>query len=570
MPGALRTAWAHNGTVIAITVATTMAALVAGFRTTPALATWLFEVTTYWFLWLGVLLAASVLVAMRVRGEIERAPAREVAAIVACAAVLAGLVHLAIPCEFRVLADETNLLGTSLSFYLHRTALNVTQALYEHGAFRVVEAFPPSRPCLFPFSISLVHSVVGFGDGHGFAVNWTAGFCTLIVTAWLGRRLVSLPFGLLAAVLVAALPLFPLAMTSCGFEALNLLFVMLILAQILSLTERPTALRAEALLALCALGAQCRYETFVLFVPALLACALRWRDLAGARWSPRIAAYPLLVAPLVWQRRLTTVVNQGDVTSAPFSAAFIPAHARDLAQFFWSGQHPEFPTLRTLTGLAVTGAVLFVVRTIRRRCWTEPRTQGVLLVGLGMLLVALVQTAFYLGDVRYAFQSRFAATYAGVLGLLAAYPLHLLFSQRVAGRAIAATAAAVVLWLGVRVARANELGDSLLLTRSYGGIMAVLGDHDRATSLVVAGRPGMYASRMFGAATIATAVERAPAIAASLESGELHEVLLVQETACAAPVRGLDLGAGFEDEVVLTQEGENGRCERVIREVYPR
>lgn len=538
------------------------ATLALAFATTAARAEWALRETTYFMMWTCISLPACALWEMHRRGELPRPPPGPVVRALALSAALMTAIHFGVGNAYRILADETNLLATSLSFYTRQTATNITEALVYSDAFHVVSAGTPSRPCLYPFLVSLLHAPFGYAATHGFIVSGVAAATTLVAVATWGRRLAGEPFGAFSAVMVAALPVFQLAATSCGFESLNLCLIVLVAMQTCSLLERPSSLRAELLLATCILGAHCRYETALLVVPASLACCLRMRAIAAGPWSARVALYPLLTLPLFWQRRVTSVVNDGDSVTAPFSARFVSQHLHDLYELFWDPKNASYPTLRVITVLAVIGAIGLVVRASRdgkRRDSTGP-----VLVASGLALILLVQMAFYLGDLRLAFQSRFATSYAAGIGMVAAYPLQRAWARAGTLRFLVVALAAGTVWSGLARSNEDARGRSLLAFRIYERNLEVLSRYDAADTLVIGDRPGTYTAQHYGAVSEAYAASHRRELAQNLERGEIRTLLLLRESRCGEPVEGLELGSNTEQNVVREYNVQGTLCEHVV------
>ena len=132
--------------------------------------------------------------------------------------------------EFRILADETNLLSVSQSLYEDRECKHLTSATYYYYGFKnVINYEIDKRPALFSLTVSFVHSLSGYRPENSFFVNILSCFFSLLifynlVTSRFGRF-----WGKCAMILLSAYPLWVLYYTSAGFEVFNLLFSLILL-----------------------------------------------------------------------------------------------------------------------------------------------------------------------------------------------------------------------------------------------------------------------------------------------------------------------------------------------------
>jgi hypothetical protein len=343
----------------------------------------------YWFLWATfILLGAAVWESLRGKGEGEsvvgkgeegrgKGEARSgrgegeralwqilrpwlVPAGVGLA--LTSLCYLSVEPAFPVLADETNQLDASLSLYLDRTLRLVTQGSNYFGGFHTILAEPSHRAGLFPFCMSLLHSLLGYSGYHGFVVNFVAAALTLAVVVRFGQKVGNTAYGLIAAVLLAAFPLYALTITSSAFEVLNVLLITLVFYQLHRFWGRPDGPNAETLLLLTALASQCRYETVILVLPVGLALYLKWRVLAGARPSWRLAVAPLLFLPVLWQRVAMGGKGLGTVAGdqAFFSVGYLFRNIANNVEFFLNPGFREYPSSPVVFVLAVIGGGLLL------------------------------------------------------------------------------------------------------------------------------------------------------------------------------------------------------------------
>lgn len=266
---------------------------------------------------------------------------------------LAGLiVILAIrtsPPQFRILADETNLLGTASAMYDQRKCFNPTQMIfYYEGVSEVVSSEWDIRPLFYPFLVSMAHSFLGYSENNSFVVNAIAGVFLLWGFYFLLQRWFTRFFGVLGMLLLASVPLLIMWITSGGFEIVNLLFAILsFLAFDHFLTHR-RAEQAEFLVFTLVLLAQVRYESglfaicMVPFIPFFLEKG------EFGKFSPRVFLLPFLFLPLVWHRMMLKAENYLlPGTQDLFSLGHFKDHLKPAWNFFW-GSNQNFAMIPLL------------------------------------------------------------------------------------------------------------------------------------------------------------------------------------------------------------------------------
>ena len=135
----------------------------------------LFARTAFWVLWVLVVMGAwavTVAVVERLREGDGRRWRRDAALSLGLCLALSAVVFLAVPSQFRVLADETNLLSKSLAMYRKGEFFNWVEGYFLMDDFFPVLQAVPHRPGLFPFLTYLVHAISGYSVKAPFVVNF--------------------------------------------------------------------------------------------------------------------------------------------------------------------------------------------------------------------------------------------------------------------------------------------------------------------------------------------------------------------------------------------------------------
>jgi hypothetical protein len=480
-----------------LTCASALAALILGFGIGHVLPVdKVFAQSTYYIMWATFLMLFAAWRERRPGDLAPRTAWKAWAPIVLLGVVMTGLTFVAVGIDFRVLSDESNLISTSRSIFLHRTVENLLQAEPYYGYFSTLESGLPTRPALFPFLVNIFHSLFGFNAYHGFALNFACAVAMVVLLVQFGRQLVDTTYGVIAAVFLAAFPLYQLVITSSGYDALNLFCVMTVFALLHDFLKEPTARKLEILCLSTVLAGQCRYESVLLIVPVGIAAVLRWRTLINERYSWRMVLVPLLMLPIVWQRLamgLTTL--QQDGRTDVFSVRHVGNNLVGIYRLLFDPTRQNFPRSNIIICLAVLGTGAFIWHLFKRRA-SRLTVEMSALTALGMALIMAVHLTFYMGDISAAYQMRMGLIYMGLICLAAAYPVRVLLEGRV-GKPLLAAMLSVLFLHELPIAVHNEVGKSLLLFREFRDANSYLKKLDRPF-VVISDWPVLYTAMGYG------------------------------------------------------------------------
>lgn len=410
---------------------TTLAALYLGFGgLAQPLVQQLYQGYAYYFVLAAVILWLQLLCqAMPEKSRIISFLKFHLGAT-ALAALLTGLMFAASPPDFRILADETNLLGISKAMYENHSAHNPTQqAAYYHGFQKKISQTTDIRPLLFPFCTSLLHSTLGYSPAHPFAINALAALGCLWLTYYLAYLVWGRLWGFAAMLAFASYPLFVLYATSAGFEVFNLLLALLTLNFFWLFLKSKTALAAELLLYTALLLAQTRYESAIgvlLIAPAIIYYLKKPQRQA---LTLRTLIYPLLFLPAAWVRLLnfTGPSFQVETLHQAFSFSHILLNIK-MFFIFILGKSTDYGMNTAIAALALVGLAILGWRLARGRMFKDclyPREARVFLWFAALFFAshALVRFAFYWGNLTLQYTSRLGIIFLPALVFLALYTL---------------------------------------------------------------------------------------------------------------------------------------------------
>ncbi|SDU35870.1 hypothetical protein [Halopseudomonas salegens] len=476
------------------------------------------------------LLASSGLAAWNARALIYRLLTTQVGAMVALVGAVT-VISLTLGHDFRVLADETNLLSTSRSLYLEKLLRNVTEQFFYYDSYHTQTSDHAHRPGLFAFLTALLHHLTGFRWYNGFVLNTLVGLTTLMFAYQFMLRYSGSLMAIACAGVIAAFPIFQLNITSSGFDALNMLMIGLVYGQIYRFLYKPSGQGFELLCLLTLLAAQARYESALLAFPLLLIVIFKWRVLQGLSYSNLFPLLPLLALPIAWQKLLSdSFANPGESVDVVFALEHLLVNAWQMVHFFALGQSNGQPVLNIIFYLALAGIAAFLWQTVKNRSWFSPARQAFYFCLLAQLLLTTGHLAYYYGDYHLAWINRLSQLQLLWLAPFAAYALVL--ASRLARPAQARVAVFFVcgaLFItGNTQALNNASGKSLTLFKEFKYARHYLQDHfPPETTLVISDRSGMYAALGYSAINSGTARNRFESLQNNLDWGLYQDIILL-------------------------------------------
>ena len=248
---------------------TALAAIGAGFFLPQEWLIPAFNHSGYYFMF-ALCLLWTVLVINNLKKEFFARIKKHGPALLLAIGLTFLIFHLSPP-KFKILADETNLIATSMAMHYNKTvAMPVEGTAISYFNFDYHSQSINPRPLLYPFVTSLFHSLLGYSAYNGMAVNFVLGVGILFLMYMLCALLFSRFWGMVAMILTASFPIFVFWVTSSGFETINLFFIlMVVLTLYLFLQSRDTR-HAELFLCSLIMLSHCRYESALMIFPVLL------------------------------------------------------------------------------------------------------------------------------------------------------------------------------------------------------------------------------------------------------------------------------------------------------------
>lgn len=338
------------------------------------------------------------------------------------------LIVIASTPDFRILADETNLLGMSKAMYEDHLSVNPTQQVsFYHGFQRRITSVVDMRPLFFPFSLSILHSLLGYSENNAFILNGFSAFLCLFLTYYIIYKRLGRFWGVSGLLLLGSFPLFVLYSTSAGFEIYNLLFALILLVAFDSFLETKSASVCEFLLYTALLLAQTRYEsaaTVLLILPFVFKIL---KNQEYQNFTLRLSVWPLLFLPVAWVRMLTynnLSFQVGSVEEAFGSSLFIKNLSHALP--FFMGKNQAYGMNGVIFIAAIAGLLIVLYKAVTGKLFKDclyPKEAKLFswFVFLFFLIHACARFAYYWGNLTLQYTSRLGIIFLPLLVFLAVY-----------------------------------------------------------------------------------------------------------------------------------------------------
>jgi len=527
------------------------------------------------FLWLQ--LCFSLLPAP---GEIRQRLGRHLWPVLLAAGLSIAAIF-ASPPDFRILADETNLLSMAMAMYDDQACTNPTQLVsYYHGMRRVISQVTDMRPGLFPFAVSALHSLTGYRPENAFAVNAIAGFACLCLVYYLIQLFWGRFWGAVAMLLLGAFPVFVLYMTSAGFEVFNLAFVLMFLLLLNRFIRDATVGNAEALLLLLPLLAQTRYESVLALFCAVPVILMRLPGREYSRFSLRLVILPLLFLPVAWLRVVTFSQQAFQVSSIDqaFGLDLFVKNIRRALPFF-SGSERAYGMVPMIFFLAVAGFVwvFFDWQARHREASKEQQAASAyradslfLLAGAWLFILhAVARFAYYWGDMTLQYTSRLGIVFLPALVFLAVYLLRRLTVMFNWNRAWAAIMAVLVLLHGWPAAGQNLAVRDILFYREFKTVREFLERNfpDRKDYIVVTEQSNAMTPLRYNTFTIGHLNASADQVKQDLKNRTWRYLIVVQkiETDTGRCVDNSEVNSDFALETLYESQLSINRKLRISK-----
>jgi hypothetical protein len=480
--------------------------------------------------------------------------------------VIAGL---AVEPGLRMLSDEANLAGTAKNLFASKTATFTVSGKYYYDSFWDVDVAIDRRPALFPFLVSLVHSVLGYSYKNAFLLNLLVLPAFLLATYRLAKSLGGETFAVVASLVVPAHPVTLLSVRSGGFDFLATFFALLSLKSVHDYCrERSPAKLAMLWMNLCVL-AEIRYETALFALPVIALLALfkmvTWSTLRPYAFI--YAATPAYLLPRIWQSILRGNVPEQEPGTVTFSAANF---FNNLHEYFQPILSPteSFPAHSALLiGLGLFGCLQWLrwlVGRVREKDWQAPSTRFALFVTAWMLLQAVISFTYVWGRAQYPSAARLVIAFDTFFSIAAAWALTSALARF--KPFVPILLAAAVLVFQVPVAAQHRMLNRLTQTRESATTWKFFERLGEKRILIVTDRPNHFTIMNYGAMSFESA-RRDPYLLTAFARHLFQDLYVIQqiELSTNQPLPGYEIWPNRKLDTVLEFQNDANVLVRVSR-----
>ncbi|MDP2654395.1 MAG: hypothetical protein Q8Q08_10245 [Candidatus Omnitrophota bacterium] len=421
--------------------------------------------------------------------------------------VLASIVFVSVPKQLRVLNDETNLLSVGKSMMSNRNVHNIMEGQRAYGRFWPLEpALLEKRPLLFPFFVSLAHTVSGYRVENVFAFNYFVLWAVLFLLYWLVRPGIGEAGAAAGLLLVMSQPIMSWCATSGGFELFNFLFILISFILLRSFLRAPGGAVFLALVLSLAMLGNIRYESPVFFVVTMVILAAA--GYVRREYLPRPPVYvltPFFFLPWLWQRALMLTEKNYDFPGRTWLQELQLENASRNSPAFFKyvlGLNGELGYAGLVNCAGILAAVYFAVlffKNLRRRPVARPDAVLWATVSLCLLIVFAGALSFCHSIAVHPFNGRYYMALLVILSVLPVFVLVQIFRRKGWPAAILLTGALALFLYYHGAAVEDRWTNSLYATRELRFITDFLKKNADENTLVICDRPGQLIVHGYGA-----------------------------------------------------------------------
>ena len=340
------------------------------------------------------------------------------------------------PPEYRILADEVNLLGTSKSlFEKHNVFFSLEEINMlenkQHIAFSM-----DKRLVLFPYVLNLVHSLKGYSTNNAFIINFFASIGCLFLLYYFIQRLWGKYYGLIALLFLASYPLFIRYSMSAGYDVFCLFCAFLSFVFFCRFCKFNSFQNANLLIYSVALLSYTRYECSVMAIIIMIATLImiNKKELDKIHYS--FCIYPLLFVPNAWIMFFANTNTYLQVTQGErvFALDYLPGNISDAFYFFLEFDSNQESVL--IIALLAIFSIFFLVRkllTSKNEIITiiNKYKYHLFILSSFLFIQIIIKFSYKYGDLLIDQNARFGMTCLPYIIFLAVYFIKCILQKRI-------------------------------------------------------------------------------------------------------------------------------------------
>ena len=490
--------------------------------------TWLFAHTSYYFIFALCLLWLIQLI--RYLANSAFSPVDFLKANwpgLFLALVVTSLLFATLPVHFKILGDETNLLSVSQDMYHHKSVYLIEMAKFSYGSPQIIDVSIPNRPLLFPFAVSLIHSILGYDPANAFVLNYIMMFILLCGVYVVIRKAFD-PYTAVAGIfLILAYPIITISGTSGGYDLFSTTLFALTLAVFYHLLRSPHPATFAFLWVSLLVLSNIRYESCIFFF-ILIAAAARFIKLNYFKTDAHVYALtPLLSLPFIWQRFLSQGTYENPSNIPLFSVASFIKHGKIfVANFMNLTLDLPYAGLLNIAAVLIIGYGFYLVVTKKIRLEAHKTWfTTVLLFCIGTIMVIVLSHHF--GRYDRPTQARLFM-YFSVFCALTPVLLKALKPDWISGKKLMVISLVIFL-LYQPLAHSSAFINSMIITRIHQQTQKFLKSLDGSDVFLITSYASQYTALNYSAVTIQYANQHRPDLLAEFKTHRYSNILVIQE-----------------------------------------
>jgi hypothetical protein len=502
---------------------------------------------------------------------------------IAITAVVSAVVVSAVPPGFRVLADEANLVSVSKNLFFSKTAnFAVTGKWYFENYWNINQT-TDRRPALFPFLVSLIHSVRGYHAENAFHLNAILFVLFVFSSYRLAKRLGGEVFGVATAILVAASPNTLVAVRSGGFDFLAALLLLVVVLSFYDYAKEPSP-RSLALLSLhLCLLAHVRVEGLGLLATAAIALLsfrlFRWSQLRGYGFV--YSLIPVFLVPRYWQSVAKANDLEQPLSASLFGKSYFMANMGEYLRLATRPLEFDGPHSRLIMIVGAAGLACLVIRLVvgvRAKTLSALHVQMAIFVAALLAMEVVLCFAYMWGKTSQPASARlfiwldtflaFAAAWilSKVGARLAAVWTGTSEERRRGGAAGTLLVCGVLFAMYLPIAIEARFINALVLTREAAQTWKFFDTLGDTRILILTNRPGLFTIKNYGALDISIATDSRGCLY-ELSRHLYRDIYLIQEVDLATkkPLAGFEAWPDVDTEAMLEFQNTESSSVRISR-----
>ena len=319
------------------------------------------------------------------------------------------------PPEYRILADEANLLSTSKSLYEKNNVFVSIEEIELLGEKQYFSFSMDKRLVFFPYVLHLIHCIKGYSPNNVYIVNAFASFGCLFFIYFLIQRLWGKYYGYIALLLLASYPLFIRYSMSAGYDVFNL-FCALFSFYIFCLFCKNNSLQyANLLIYSVALLSYTRYECSIIAIIVLFVALIILKKEELGKKCYVFCVYPLLFIPNAWIMFFanTNTYLQVEKGESVFSLDYLINNLSNAFYFFLELDSRQ-ETVFIIALMAILSVFLLLVKISKNKLNFVTKIKEykfhLFIIGVFLFIQIIIKFSYKFGDLTIDENARFGMT----------------------------------------------------------------------------------------------------------------------------------------------------------------